>query len=103
MNNQLVMKILRKALGQIGFLGNEIAKEQFNPCYFCGKSDWQTFPTVVPRADLNDTIEWTCRRHLWDGYMIIDAFTGMPITMLGNAEPELWPYDCEFPAKEEKQ
>ena len=54
------------------------------PCYFCEKEDEQTFPTII-----DNQVEWICRRHMWLGHIMIDAFTGMPIIMAGREEDYL--------------
>jgi len=58
------------------------------PCYLCGKSDWQTYPVIIPKIDFDDTVEWICRRHMDDGWIEVNAFTGMPIFMVGKESIE---------------
>ena len=58
------------------------------PCFFCGKDDWPTEPTIYYATDDEDEdpIKWICQRHLWNGSTMINAFTGMPICMVGFEE-----------------
>jgi hypothetical protein len=58
-------------------------------CYFCEKNDEPTFPIILKSLEFgDDRLHWTCKRHLWPGHVVVDAFTGLPIVMAGREEED---------------
>ena len=60
---------------------------QNKPCYTCKRDDLPTYPTISPYYGKSKLI-WICRNHFIPGFILIDAFTGLPIEMYGDLE--LW-------------
>ena len=56
-----------------------------NPCYTCKRDDLPTYPTISPYYGKSKLI-WICRNHFIPGFILIDAFTGNPICMVGANE-----------------
>ena len=66
--------------------------KQADGCYLCSRHDAQLYLTVWPTYR-KGKLRWICRFHLLPIHTIIDAQTGVEISMYGNIE-----LFCELPA-----